>query len=36
MIDRVLASDLDGKVEMTFAPGGLHCCIEAPNKGNVA
>jgi PAS domain S-box-containing protein len=36
MIDRVLASDLDGKVEMTFAPRGVHCRIEAPNKGNVA
>lgn len=36
MIDRVLASDLDGKVETTFAHRGLHCRIEAPNKGNVA
>lgn len=36
MIDRVLASDIGGHVTTEFAPGGLHCAIDAPEKGNLA
>jgi PAS domain S-box-containing protein len=36
MIERVLASDINGRVDMTFAPSGLNCRIEAPAKGNLA
>lgn len=30
MIERVLASDLDGEVSMDFLPAGLHCAVRAP------
>ncbi len=30
MIQRVLASELGGKVQLDFKPGGLECAIEAP------
>lgn len=36
MIERALASDLGGKVEMTFAATGLCCRIEATSKENMA
>jgi hypothetical protein len=30
MIQRVLASELGGKVKLDFKPAGLECSIEAP------
>ena len=30
MIERALASDLDGKVEIAFRPEGLRCHLNAP------
>jgi hypothetical protein len=30
MIERALAAELGGKVELQFLPGGLRCTIEAP------
>ena len=36
MIERVLTSDLTGKVDVTFATSGVHCRIEAIGKGNLA
>ena len=36
MIERVLASDLGGRVILDFAPMGLNCIIDAPTKGNLA
>jgi PAS domain S-box-containing protein len=36
MVERVLASDLGGRVTLDFAPGGLHVAVDAPEKGNLA
>lgn len=36
MIERVLASDLGGRVTMDFAREGLHCAVDAPAEGNLA
>lgn len=35
-IERVLASDLTGKVNVTFATSGVRCRIEAIGRGNMA
>ncbi|HEY8380928.1 MAG TPA: sensor histidine kinase, partial [Microvirga sp.] len=34
LIERSLASDLDGEVKMTFDPRGLVCTISAPMEGS--
>jgi PAS domain S-box-containing protein len=36
MIERVLASDINGSVSMKFLTDGLQCCVEAPLAGNTA
>ncbi len=35
MIERVLASDIGGKVTIEFADSGLRCRVEAPMDGNI-
>lgn len=36
MIERVLASDINGSVSIKFLADGLQCCVEAPLAGNTA